>query len=98
MRMTRTLRRGAALLCLTLSLGACASSAPIVRTETVTVKVPTYVRIDPKLTRVEAEPDLPIRVNDDLTTLIDELRAWGRDMVGRLLKIEGLQPAKDQAP
>jgi len=62
------------------------------------VKVPTYVRIDPKLTRVEAEPDLPVRVNDDIAALVDQLRAWGRDIAGRLRKIEGLQPKGEGVP
>jgi len=82
-----------------LQLG-CASKEPLVRTETVEVKVPVYVRLDPKLTAVPAEPDLPAGpvTNDDIASLVDALRAWGRDMAGKLRKIEGLQPKGQGAP
>lgn len=81
-------------------LGACASREPLIRTETVEVKVPTYVALDKKLTAVPDEPDLPAGpvTNDDVASLVDALRAWGRDMAGKLREIEKLQPAKDGAP
>lgn len=100
MRLTNPLLRGAALSCLLLSLGACASNEPLIRTETVEVKVPVLVRLDPKLTAVPPEPDLPAgaATNDDLSNLVDALRAWGRGLAGKLREIEKLQPAKDGAP
>ncbi len=75
-------------------LQGCASKEPLIRTETVEVKVPVLVRIDPKLTVREPEPDLPAGpvTNNDVATLIDALRAWGRGMAGKLEKIERLQP------
>ncbi len=87
------LLHGAALACLLVSLSSCASK-PVVRTETVEVKVPVLVALDKKLTAVPAEPQLPAGEleNDDLAVLIDELRAWGRGLAGKLRKIEGLQP------
>lgn len=81
-------------------LAGCGTCKPLTRTETVEVKVPVLVRLDPKLTARPAEPRLkagPV-TNDDLANLIDELRAWGRGLAGKLEKIEGLQPAKDGAP
>ncbi|MDQ8050708.1 hypothetical protein [Luteibacter sp.] len=92
--MTKLLLRGAALLSLPLLCVACKTCEPVVRTETVEVKVPVLVRLDPKLTARPAEPRLkagPV-TNDDLANLIDELRAWGRGLAGKLAKIEGLQP------
>lgn len=56
--------------------------------------MPVYKRLDPKLTARPAEPRLkagPV-TNEDLANLIDELRAWGRGLAGKLEKIEGLQP------
>ncbi len=87
------LLHGAALACLLVSLSSCASK-PVVRTETVEVKVPVLVALDKKLTAVPVEPQLPAGEleNDDLAVLIDELRAWGRGLAGKLRKIEGLQP------
>lgn len=94
MTTTKPLLRGAALLSLTLLLGACASKEPLIRTETVEVKVPVLVRLDPKLTTVPPEPDLPAGpvTNDNVASLVDALRAWGRDMAGKLRRIEALQP------
>lgn len=79
---------------LAVSLTSCKTCEPIVRTETVTVKVPTYVALKPELTRVEPEPKKPAGTltNNDLATMIDELREWGRGLAGQLQKIQGLQP------
>lgn len=84
--------------CLILSCGACATK-PIVRTETVEVKVPVYVAIDQRLTTQEAEPKLAGNVvtNDDLAAYVDALKAWGRAAYGKLAKIAELQP-QDSAP
>lgn len=93
MRLINLQRRGAALLCLALSLTACAGK-PIVRTETVEVKVPVLVALDPALTAAEPEPDLPAGavINDDVAALVDALRTWGRAAYGKLAKIAELQP------
>lgn len=86
-------RRGAALLCLALSLTACAGKE-LVRTETVEVKVPVFVALDPALTAVDPEPDLPpgAVTNEDVGNLVDALRAWGRAAYGKLARIAELQP------
>lgn len=99
MRLIHLQRRGAALLCLTLSLTACAGKE-LVRTETVEVKVPVLVALDPALTTVEPEPDLPAGAvtNDDVGNLIDALRAWGRGLAGKLTQIADLQPSPDGGP
>lgn len=99
MRTTHRRLSGAALLCLAGSLTACKTCEPIVRTETVEVKVPVLVALDPKLTAVEAEPKLPTGriTNADLVDDRDAWRAWGRGLAGKLREIEGLQP-KDGAP
>lgn len=75
-------------------LAGCGTCEPLTRTETVEVKVPVLVRLDPKLTERPAEPRLkagPV-TNDDLANLIDELRAWGRGLAGKLREIQKLQP------
>jgi hypothetical protein len=89
------LLRGAALACLLASLTSCASEAPIVRTQTVTVEKPVIVAVDPKLTTVTPEPALPARelTNDDLAAAIKALQAWGRGLAGQLREIAGLAPS-----
>lgn len=98
MRTMQTRLRGAVLLFLLLWLPGCANK-PVVRTETVTVKVPVQVALDKRLTEQEPEPKLAGNVvtNDDLTSYIDALKAWGRAGWGRVKKIAELQP-KDGAP
>lgn len=87
------LLRGAVLACLLASLASCANK-PIVRTETVEVKVPVVVGVPATLTAVRPEPTLPAGevTNDDMVQLIDALKAWGRGMVGQLREIAGLAP------
>ena len=72
-------------------LPACASK-PVVRTETVEVKVPVITPVPAELTRVQPEPTLPAGevTNEDLVELIGQLRAWGRDANARLRKIAEL--------
>ena len=86
------LRRGAALACLLVSLTSCANK-PIVRTETVEVKMPVIVEVPRELTRTAPEPQLPAdATNDDLADYVDALKAWGRGMVKQLQEIAGLAP------
>lgn len=88
------LQRGGALACLLALLTSCASK-PVVRTETVEVKVPVIVGVPAKLTRVPSEPRLPAGevTNDGLAEYVDALRAWGRGLAGQLREIAGLAPA-----
>ena len=89
-------RLGAVSACLLLSLAACASK-PIVRTETVEVKVPTIVTVPAEMTRVPAEPTLPAdATNGDLVEYADALRAWGRELAGKLRKIGGLHESRGE--
>lgn len=87
------LLHGAALACLLGSSQGCATK-PVVRTETVEVKVPVLVRVPAELTRVDAEPRLPAGeiTNDALADFVEQLRAWGRGLAGKLRKVEALQP------
>lgn len=67
--------------------------------------MPVYVALDPKLTAAPHEPAAPPArcrdargrttvCNTDTLTYIDQLRAWGRGMVGQIKEIAGLQPKK----
>lgn len=91
---TPRLLHGGALLCLVLSLTACKTCEPIVRTETIEVKVPTYVALRADLMRVEPEPVKPSGTitNADLVDDRDAWRAWGRGLAEQLRKIAELQP------
>lgn len=68
------------------------ATKPIIRTETVEVKVPVITPVPAELTRVQPEPALPAGevTNEDLVELIGQLRAWGRDANARLRKIAEL--------
>lgn len=75
-----------------------------VRTETVTVNVPSYVALPKPLTTVAPEPAAPSRLcrdadskptvcNRDLASQFDAWRAWGRGLAAQVSKIAALQPA-----
>ena len=83
---------GAALLCLSLCLSACAGK-PLVRTETVYVDRPVSVAVDARLTAGVPEAVLPARAKND------DLAGYGESMKCRLVaancqleKIEDAQP------
>lgn len=74
-----------------------------VRTETVTVYVPTYKALPAALTAITPEPTAPLRLcrdaddnpsvcNRDLATQFDAWRAWGKGLAAQVAKIAGLQP------
>lgn len=103
------LQRGAAVLCLLLSLTACASR-PAVRTETVEVRVPVVVSVPDELVAQEPEPRAerlppgqtscppgapPALANCDLLDLIDRLKAWGRQGWCRVERVGNLGPRED---
>lgn len=90
------------LLCLLPWLTSCSHNGPV-RTETVEVKVPVLVTLDPALTTREPEPAPPARrckdaagratvCNGVLAEAIDALRAWGRRGWARVDAIRALQP------
>jgi hypothetical protein len=63
-----------------------------VKTETVTVYVPTYTTIDPKYTAREALPESNLEVNDDLArAYLSALEALKRANA-KLEAIEKIQP------
>lgn len=87
------LKPGLMLLCLTLSLTACAPRQ-IVRTEAVKVNVRTYVALDAELTAPVAMPYAgrgPMS-NDDLQALAEARGAAIELANDRLAKIRELQP------
>lgn len=83
-------------------LASCGQKRAIVRTETVTVYVPTYKALDPALTAVAPEPAPPpalcrfdgqnVPCLEGVYDELEQLRAWGRGMAGKLHEIRGLQP------
>ena len=76
-------------LCL-LTLSAC-STAPI-KTETVTVYKPSYVKLPAELTEQVPEPGGDIRTNRDLSDLALALRSALRKANAQLKAIDDLQP------
>lgn len=85
-------------------LASCGAKGPaIVRTETVEVKVASYVALDPELTKQRPEPAAPPAkcrdqrgkrtvCNKDALNYIDALRAWGRGAYAQIQSIFDLQP------
>lgn len=71
------------------------ANKPIVRTETVEVKVPVLVPLDKRLTEEVAEPKLApgIVQNNDLADFIDAWRAALRLANRKLREIAGVQPS-----
>lgn len=82
---------GGALACPIALLPACATK-PIVRTETVEVKVPVIVPVPAELTRPAREPKLPDGeiTNEDMAEFAEQLKAALRDANSRLRKIAEL--------
>ena len=97
----RLLAHGLIPLCLAMLLTAC-QSAPIVKTQTVTVRVPVPVRLDPALTKQEPKPPRPAaKCRDDKGPIlcngqmVDWLRAYdaaANRSNARFRAIDGLQP------
>lgn len=79
-----------------LLLSGCASKSPIVRTETVEVKVPVRVRVPDELLQPIPMPALPADgvTNADLVSLVVDLRVALRKANERLEAIRKLQPKK----
>jgi hypothetical protein len=71
-------------------LSGCAAEA--VRTETVTVNVPVYVALPQELTEPVPEPDVQVKVWDDVVQLAEELRAALRQANDKLAAIRKEQP------
>jgi hypothetical protein len=81
-------------LCLLLSLTACATSAPTVRTVTVRERVPVYVPLRAELTAPVSKPLLSISqpTNDDLQQLAESRGAAIDQANAQLDAIRKLQP------
>ena len=82
-----------------LAFTACSSSrGPLVRTETVEVKVPAPVQVSATLTAVPVEPAAPAPAcvdrgqptlcNEQAASWLSDLRAWGRGLAEQLRAIE----------
>lgn len=76
---------------LALCLTACASN-PVVRTQTVTVRVPVVAPIPSVLTQPVAEPKLAGDTNGDLAAWALALRQALREANAKLKQIAGLHP------
>lgn len=92
---TKRMRRGAALACLPayLLLAAC-SPAPVVRTETVQVKVPVIQPVPAALTAEVPVPVLQGSTNADLAAWAFALKQAVEDANARLRATAGIAPAK----
>ena len=79
------------LLCLCLAITAACSSSPI-KTETVTVNVPTYIKLPADLTAPVAVPVVDVEDNGDLAEYALKVRA-ALDQANRQLEaIRGIEP------
>ena len=77
-------------LCLALSLTACAK--PAIRTETVTVRVPTYIALPTDLLR-PCTVDMPqVWTNGSLLDYAIQIKACLDATNDKLIRIRGLQP------
>lgn len=67
------------------------------RTETVEVRVPAFVRLEEPLTEEVKQPQLELREGEDVAELVEQLRQALEAANRQLRKIRELQPAEPPA-